>query len=194
VRVRIERVFGRVESVGRVVALLIVLVYLPVSGDYSVLTGVEIIAVALLLGALNLWPQLFRGVEWLIALIVAAIAFVAVPQRIDSLTFYEAAAQIIPILFLALALEARAFSPERHRSEPERRLAVIFAAALLVAGFEVLKALAEGKAAAADFQIVASALAAATTAIAIPAIVGRDDAAVRNPGDAPNEQPPRPER
>jgi hypothetical protein len=69
----------RIESVGRVLALLIVLVYLPIRGDYSLLTGVGIVAAALLIGALNLWPKLFHGSEWLIALIAAAVAFVAVP-------------------------------------------------------------------------------------------------------------------
>ena len=182
----------RIESVGRVLALLIVLVYLPISGDYSLLTGVGIVAAALLIGALNLWPKLFHGSEWLIALIAAAVAFVAVPPRISSIAFYEAAAQIVPILFLALALDARAFSPERHRSEPERRLAVIFAAALLLAGFQVLKALAEGKAEAADFQLVAAALAAATTALAIPAITGRRDGNSREV--RPHEGPPIPLR
>ena len=176
-RRRIERNFKPIEFTGGLLVFLLVLVYVPVRGGYSVLTGVGIVAGGMFLTALNLRPRWFQGGEWLIALVAAAVAFVAVPERIGAIEFYEAAAQIIPILFLALALEARAFSPERHRSEPERRVAVVMAASLLIAGFEMLKALAEGKAEAAQFDIVAAALAAATTAIAIPAIVGRHDPA-----------------
>jgi undecaprenyl pyrophosphate phosphatase UppP len=176
-RKRIERGFGRIQLAGSVLGLLLILIYAPIAGKYSFLTAVAIGAGAAFLIALDMRPDVFRGAEWLLAFAAASVAFLVTPARIGSIDFYRAAATVIPVLYLALAFQARAFSPERHGNEADRRFAIITAYILLVAGYQVFKALAEGRPTTADFNLVAAAMVGATAAIALPAVIGSDDPA-----------------
>lgn len=85
------------------------------------------------------------------------------------LAFYAIVAQIIPVLFLALAFETRALQLE-GRDEPDRRAAAVTALALILAGYESLQVLVSGDAAGGSLRLVAGALAAATVGLALPAL------------------------
>jgi hypothetical protein len=135
---------ARIRLVVTALFLLAVLIYLPVRGDYSFATGGGIVGAVGLLYALTLRPEIFRGSEFFLALVAGVIAYTAVPQRVDELGFYGATAQVVPILFLALAVETGVLAPGRQRDEPERRVAVLIAAGLVFAGYASLRALATG--------------------------------------------------
>jgi hypothetical protein len=86
--------------------------------------------------------------------------------------FYELAIQVVPILFLALGVEMRSLSISRDTAGADRRMATFTALFLVVAGFESFRAIASGDAESVSFNVVAAALAGATTALVIPVLVG----------------------
>ncbi len=82
--------------------------------------------------------------------------------------FYEAAAQVIPVLFLALAVEARFSIIGKTDADAYLQLGTIYA--LGIGEFASLSALASDKPGGEAFSIVAGALVAAAVAVAIFAV------------------------
>ncbi len=87
------------------------------------------------------------------------------PEQAGALAFYETTAQIVPVLFVVLAVELGAFRPGQQLTDDDRRAAIVTALALLLAGWECLQALAENSVNAAQFDIVVAALAASAVAL-----------------------------
>ncbi len=80
--------------------------------------------------------------------------------------FYSVAAQVIPILFLTAAIEARAFGLRSLRDYTEKTLAAVLLGFLVAGEYEALSAIASGAPRAANFDAVVAALVGAGTAVA----------------------------
>jgi hypothetical protein len=102
-----------------------------------------------------------------LALFVGAWTWSFTDHTIDEIRFYEVTAQIVPVLFLALAVETRTLRGQAKRAVDERAAAAFTALLLVVAGIESLRAIAQQRAQAAAFDVVVAALAAATTALVL---------------------------
>jgi hypothetical protein len=146
-------------------------------------------AVFMALLALGSLPSIFRSWTDEIAIVIGLLAGVVVPARTAQIGFYEASAQIIPVLLLALAIELRAFRvvdvgplETRHRF----RLAFLPGFALLVAGAESLRVLVSGNAASGSLRVVVGALTMAAVSLILRVMFGSpedgSDAAANAPG------------
>jgi hypothetical protein len=130
-------------TVGQVAALLLIFVYLPLSGGISWLGALAIFGFLVAFGIVQGFPDLPR--EWdsflsVVAFVVVAMALGGSHARMQ---FYEVAAQVIPVLFLALAVQSR-FSII-GQFEPDQRLRLLTVCALVVGEFTSLSALSSGK-------------------------------------------------
>jgi hypothetical protein len=74
-------------------------------------------AVFMALLALGSLPSIFRSWTDEIAIVIGLLAGVVVPARTAQIGFYEASAQIIPVLLLALAIELRPVGCRRRIAE-----------------------------------------------------------------------------
>lgn len=117
-------------------------------------------------------PTLFRRNEIMFAIVAGAVAFVLAPRHITQLGFYSTVAQVVPVLFVALAFQARTFWIRAGMADTNRRMVVLVAAGLIYAGGECLRVLASGKAVCGDAQLVVTTLTAAITALGLTAING----------------------
>lgn len=117
-------------------------------------------------------PEILRGQANMLAFFVALFAVGIAPDEISEIRFYELAIQVVPILFLALGVEMRSLRISRDTAGADRRMATFTALFLVVAGFESFRAIASGDAESVSFNVVAAALAGATTALVIPVLVG----------------------
>jgi hypothetical protein len=76
-----------------------------------------LLLVVISLVLVNSFPEYFRREMPFIAFLVAGVVSVTAPTTIDQLKFYEVTAQVVPVLFLALAVEHRAFRVHSERTE-----------------------------------------------------------------------------
>jgi hypothetical protein len=120
-------------------------------------------------------PDLVRQEADYISFSLGFLATVLAPGSIRNEKFYELTTQIVPVLFLALAVETQAFRIGFTRTRP-RVLTDIFLAvpalALVVAGFESFRVIVVGQATRGRFDVVVGALVAAATSLTITALVG----------------------
>jgi len=84
------------------------------------------------------------------------------------MAFYVASAQVIPVLFVALAVESR--FGLIGSVEVDQRATLVTALALGIGGFETLRVLAQGHADTQSFSIVAGSLAAAAVSLILSAL------------------------
>jgi hypothetical protein len=106
-------------------------------------------AVGLCLAVLVItYPARFRRLPDGIAAIVGLLVLVASPSSTTQRDFYATAAQVVPVLFLALGFQFRAFTLSRPSFEANPfglvspgQLPALPALALFLAGFESLHAL-----------------------------------------------------
>jgi len=117
-------------------------------------------------------PETARKYSGEISFGAAIIAFLLVPESTTSKEFYSAAAQVVPVLFLTLAFEQRAFQVRLDMDQSERHFVTLPAFALLLAGVESFRGLLD-KPQAVSLQLVASGLAFASVALFIRAVTGR---------------------
>lgn len=148
---------------------------------------------------------------WILLLVVAAAGFYAVssrPAEVQELgpylavigwtiavtalgddtaaePFYLAAAQLLPVVFLASAIETSRFSI-RGRDEPDRRVRLVLIYATVLGEAYCLDALASGKPASRAFAIVVASVVAVSIAL-IADLIGRGDQAATESSDP---QPP----
>jgi hypothetical protein len=147
----------------------------PLLDWFSGLPTVTIAAIALvaIVIAAMLYPSFCR--RWAELIAVTPLPFIVTlgaNLRIAAASFYELAAQIVPVLFLALGFETR--DPEsRSGSTAEREYRIMLTvpvAGLLLAGGEALRALAMTNKDQAQAEWVIGPLVTASIALAIRAI------------------------
>lgn len=112
------------------------------------------------IGAISARPGFFRQEAPVIAFAVGLTAYILAPSEISQMKFYELAAQIVPVLFLTLAVETRTFFLNPMGAS-EDIAKVMIAALLAYAEFESLRVIVIDKPQSGNFDIVAAALTAA---------------------------------
>jgi len=194
----IDRRLRRFWAAVTVLLFALILVVEPLRGRMSFWAGLAVVAAVMILWALAFVPLVFRGHETFFAFLAAAVAFVVAPRRITQLDFYSTVATIVPVLFLALAFQARTFWIRDEMDETARRLAILVGATLIFAGFECLRVLSLGNAARGDAQLVVTALTGAVAALALTAVTGtafptreRETAAPSSQAHVPRSAPVR---
>ena len=135
-----------------------------------------------IIGLLYWAPGFLRQWQGYITYSMAVITFLLLPPHISNGKFYELAAQVAPVLFLALAIEHQAFRSQSILALPPRQQVrhygnFVFQAAtpalfLVLAGVESMRALTMDHQDHARFDLVAAALIAATISLLLTAIVG----------------------
>ncbi len=173
---------------------IVILIVMPLIGGYSFLTGLLLFAGVALIFVPHYAPAAVRQNSYLIAIAAGVITAYLAPQRTSEMRFYEITAQIVPVLFLALAVELQAFRIRANLPRGETYVGAIVALFLVIAGFESLRTISSGKAEIGQFSSVAAALVAATTNLVLIAIVGlpgsqREHSPIRPPV-APTTKPP----
>lgn len=128
------------------------------------------------------WLPVFR-----VALVLATFGLALVVSDGTHLrpAFFEAAAQIIPVLLLALALEGRLLTPAADRRQGSDLLSVLVLLLMFALGERIaLGAVGSGKATAEEGQIVIAVIVAGTTGIGVTALT-HDTPSLRELGRDP---------
>jgi hypothetical protein len=186
------RAFLTLPNVIRLIVTLVILIWLPLRGAWPFITSIIVIAGATVFGLVVQAPEWFRDKIAFLSLMVFFAGFYLGPRQITKIGFYEGTAQIVPVLFIALAVEVRFFR-FRDMDETDRRSAGITALTLILTGYQSLKVLANGDPRVGDAQLTVGALVAATTALALSAVVGQPTHEIpRDPVTSAAPTPPAP--
>jgi len=141
--------------------------------DFGPLVALETVGVIASFWIVSLWPREVHENAFFIAIIVYFGAFFIVGNAHAELGFYEAAAQIIPVLFLAMAVGSRLLTLY-GREEVERRVRIVLIYGFVLGEGYSLDAIAAGHDRGWAFAFVVAALSAAG-AVVIAEVVGRTD-------------------
>lgn len=106
---------------GGLPAIAFALIFPVIDGQWAFWVPLTIIASLAVMVIIQLYPQWLRGEEMFIAIIVWVAVVMATNGIMVKVAYYEAAAQILPVLFLALVVERRL----RVSRRPEIRSRVI---------------------------------------------------------------------
>lgn len=149
-------------------------VVILVAINLSVLFALGMVAFVTVLDLSLFYPEVLRPGVFVLAITAGlTTAFVLADTRAGT-QFYATTAQVIPVLFLALAVQIRGVVSDRAKPEELRRAPAVTAIALVLGEYESLRALSDG-AAKADFGIVVGALVAAGVGLVFPVLLGDPD-------------------
>ena len=154
------------------VGLSVIVLLLVITGQWlsllAVLAGTAVFTVV------ANWPREVHENGLYIALMsfMGCVIVLGSLDRTAQQGFYSATAQVIPLLFLAMAVGSRLSL--LGLQEPDRRVRIVLIYALILGEGSSLDALASGHSGRQTFGIVVGALVAAAVAI-VSEIVGRDD-------------------
>lgn len=161
----------------RLVLLAVIVLIGPSFGRFLIPAHTAVVIPALVIVALLAFftvPGFLRKEKNYISFLLGFLATVLTPASVKSEKFYELTATIVPVLFLALAVDTRAFRLGSMQNRP-RVLSEIFVAVpavgLAVAGFESFRVIVIGEATRGRFDIVVGALVAASTSLLISSLV-----------------------
>ena len=132
---------------------------------------VFITIVALLVGA----PDFMRREGYYLAYCASGLAYVLTPYHIEHIAFYEIAAQVAPVLFLALTIETRTFRAmdvDLEAFSVAQWFAPYPIVALLYVEFESLRVIAINDPTRRTFDVVVATLVAAGVTLLISATLG----------------------
>jgi hypothetical protein len=121
--------------------LLAGLVVPAVQGDWEWWESVAIVFVLAVLYAIVLRPDFFVGKEAYFGVLAMVAGYYALDGDSADQAFYEATAQLIPVVFIALAVEA-ILAVRSKTLQVDRRVSVLLALALINAEYEALRVLA----------------------------------------------------
>jgi hypothetical protein len=154
----------------RSVVIFVVLVAVGVS--LGILATLGVLGALLIFWAVSLWPRWIHENAVYIGLVAWFATFYYVGSSTANQPFYEAVAQIIPVLFLALAVGSR-FSL-LGKVEPDRRVIIVTIYLLALGEWNALDALASGTPRGNAFAYVAASV-AAVAVVVIGQFVGQDE-------------------
>ncbi|HET7052837.1 MAG TPA: hypothetical protein VFI09_02835 [Solirubrobacterales bacterium] len=170
---RVDRAFSKVQFWVGLPAIAFALIYPVIDGQWAFWIPLTIIAALVVTGIIQLYPQWLRGEEMFIAIIVWAAVVMATNGVTVKVAYYEAVAQILPVLFLAQVVERRL--RVSRRPDIGSRVIVIAAYAMALAEYYALRAVADpGTNGESTFSIVTAGLAVAAIAVVLPALVEDD--------------------
>jgi predicted acyltransferase len=135
------------------------------------ISGLVVLAIGAAYLLITAYPAQVRRHSAKIALGAAVVTYLLTPSSTTQREFYAVAAQVVPVLFLALAVEQRAFEVRSDMDDPERGLITFPAVGLLLAGAESFRALLD-RPEKASLQFVASGLVLGGVALFIGAVAG----------------------
>jgi hypothetical protein len=115
-----------------------------------------------------------------LAVIGWTVTVIALGSDTAAEPFYLAAAQLLPVVFLASAIETSRFSI-RGRDEPDRRVRLVLIYATVLGEAYCLDALASGKPSSRAFAIVVASLVAVSISLIADLIGRRDQSASKSP-------------
>ena len=166
-RERIDSTFPKIA----VPVVAFVLIFPVIDGQWPFWVPLAIVGGLVVMWIIQLYPQWLRGEEMFIAIIVWAAVYMSTRGITVKVAYYEAVAQILPVLFLALVVERR-LRVSRH-PEIRSRVIVIAAYAMGLAEYYALRAISDPGTNGADstFSIVTAGLAVAAIAVVLPALV-----------------------
>jgi hypothetical protein len=156
--------------------LLVVLSSILIYIFHDELIALRILLVGSAIGGLAIvyaaveYPDYIRERSIAVASIAGAIAIAVSPKTIRHIEFFEVTAQVVPVLFLALAVEVRGFFGEVIAKE--RFTFAVITSLLLVAGGESLRVLAIGDPTRGIPSVIIATLAIVAFELGILAITG----------------------
>jgi hypothetical protein len=144
---------------------------LTVLGTFPIKVNVLMAAgITLLLMPYALSQRAIRENTLLISVAAGLAIYYLSPLKTDEIKFYEITAQIVPILFLALAVELGAF--RYRRGIPDTQVGGTMMVFLIGAEIECLRVITNGNAKSGAFSAVIAVLVAATVGLVFIAITG----------------------
>lgn len=161
-------------EVGFALLQLAVLAAVPVFlvVEFGAVSGVALTLALVTFNIALYRPEWLREGIWAFAVIAFAAGVMVTGDAEAREPFYEATAQVVPALFIALAVQIQVFRSTRPRHAEDLRPAAVTALALVFAEGQALDVLASGEPASAPFRFVVGALAAAAVGIAMPVVLG----------------------
>lgn len=172
-RERIDSTFSKVQRWVGLPVIVFGLIYPVIDGQWAFWVPLTIIVGLALMVIIQLYSQWLRGEEMFIAIIVWVAVVMATNGITVKVAYYEAIAQILPVLFLALVVERRL--RVSRRPEIRSRVIVIAAYAMALAEYSALRVISDpGTNSESTFSIVTAGLAVAAIAVVLPALVEGD--------------------
>lgn len=172
-RERIESAFSKVRLWIALPVIVFALIFPVIDGQWEFWIPLTIIAGLAVMWTIQLYPQSLRGEEMFIAIIVWVAVVMTTTGITVKVAYYEAVAQILPVLFLALVVERR-LRVSRH-PEIRSRVIVIAAYAMALAEYYALRVISDPSMnGGSTFSIVTAGLAVAAIAVVLPALVEDD--------------------
>jgi hypothetical protein len=166
----------KMRTVAQVAAVILLLGVLPWRGGSFHLRwfiyGLIILAAVVTYSLIYLFPARALRYSGDIAFVAAIVTFLLTPSSTTQREFYAVAAQVVPVLFLALAIDQRAFEVRSKMDESTRRFLTLPAGGLLLAGAEAFHALLD-RPEKASLQLVMGGLVLGAVALFIRAVAGR---------------------
>lgn len=141
--------------------------------------AIVLIALGVLLGhrtPMGAWFDKVKTIVWILPLGGFALTVAVVGEEAGSKEFHSAAAQVIPVLALGLAIEARAFAEQLGGDDTARATALVTLSLLAYGEYEALDSLATtiGR----DAELVWAALAAGALGVLLVSSLGSRAASV----------------
>jgi phosphoglycerol transferase MdoB-like AlkP superfamily enzyme len=168
--------FDRFRTVIQVLVVITLLGVLPWHDSHfdfrRFINGVLTILAVAIFTAISLFPGRARKYSGEIAFGAAIVAFLLTPESTTSNEFYSASAQVVPVLFLALAFEQRAFQVHSSMDPDDRHFATFPAVGLLIAGVESFRGLLD-KPQDVSLKLVTAGLVLGSVALVVRAVTGR---------------------
>jgi hypothetical protein len=134
--------------------------------------GLVVLAGVILYSVAYQRPDLIRAGGDFIAFLAGAVAFVVTPRTTTVRDFYAVAAQVVPVLFLALAIEHRAFQVSGNMDPSTRHATTLPAVVLLLAGVESFRGVVADDLSSVSMQLVVGSLTMGGVALGLRAMVG----------------------
>jgi hypothetical protein len=168
---RFRRLLERYSLFGWVQWGAILLGFVLIARDLGFVALALVVAGSVVLQLTLHRPEQVR--DWVF--VIAVLAFFAgvhvVGDAAATREFYAITAQVVPALFIALAVQIQVFVRATEPGE-ERRAAAVTALALVLAEYECLDVVGHGDAGRGDFGVVTGALAAAAVGLTSPVLLG----------------------
>jgi len=140
-RERVDRAFSKVQLWVGLPVIAFALIYPVIDGQWAFWVPLTMIAGLAVMGIIQLYPQWLRGEEMFIAIIVWVAVGMATNGITVKVAYYQAIAQILPVLFLALVVERRL--RVSRRPEIRSRVIVIAAYAMALAEYYALRVISD---------------------------------------------------
>jgi hypothetical protein len=133
---------------------------------------IGLVLFGILVATVVTYPSFMKREGYYLAYFAGGLAYLLTPFNIEHIAFYEIAAQVAPVLFLALTIETRTFQPldlDREVPSLSHWFSPVPIIALVYVEFESLRVIALNDPARGTFDVVVATLVAAGVSLFISA-------------------------